>query len=213
MINYEEVYLAHHGIKGQRWGVRRFQNPDGSLTSAGAKRYAIGANGKLIKKKGVTRSSNRYQIKRAKQQAKLERVKAKEAAKTEKYKEKLEAKKTPVSRKDYVKSLSNEELSAINKRDALEATWLKNHPEKKTVGKYLMNDVIKPSVEKAMKKQVDNYIDKFVDKTTKSLVDSILADSSKPKADDHVDGDAIGIKAMQWGVRKSKGKDNGGNKK
>lgn len=28
-------YLAHHGIKGQRWGVRRYQNKDGSYTSAG----------------------------------------------------------------------------------------------------------------------------------------------------------------------------------
>lgn len=32
--------LYHHGIKGQKWGVRRFQNTDGSLTSAGRKRYA-----------------------------------------------------------------------------------------------------------------------------------------------------------------------------
>ena len=31
--------LYHHGILGQRWGVRRFQNPDGSLTPAGKKRY------------------------------------------------------------------------------------------------------------------------------------------------------------------------------
>lgn len=36
MNNY---YIAHHGIKGQRWGVRRFQNEDGSVTPAGAKRY------------------------------------------------------------------------------------------------------------------------------------------------------------------------------
>ena len=30
-------YLEHHGIKGQKWGVRRFQNLDGTLTAAGRK--------------------------------------------------------------------------------------------------------------------------------------------------------------------------------
>lgn len=33
------TYLQHHGIKGQKWGVRRFQNDDGSLTNAGKSRY------------------------------------------------------------------------------------------------------------------------------------------------------------------------------
>lgn len=33
--------LCHHGIIGQKWGVRRFQNEDGSLTEAGKKRYGI----------------------------------------------------------------------------------------------------------------------------------------------------------------------------
>lgn len=37
-------YLAHHGIKGQKWGVRRFENPDGTLTAAGRKRYGEGAD-------------------------------------------------------------------------------------------------------------------------------------------------------------------------
>lgn len=32
--------LYHHGIKGMKWGRRRYQNPDGSLTPAGKKRYA-----------------------------------------------------------------------------------------------------------------------------------------------------------------------------
>lgn len=34
-----ETCLAHHGIMGQRWGIRRYQNYDGSYTSAGLKRY------------------------------------------------------------------------------------------------------------------------------------------------------------------------------
>lgn len=33
------TYLSHHGILGMRWGVRRYQNKDGSLTKAGKKRY------------------------------------------------------------------------------------------------------------------------------------------------------------------------------
>lgn len=34
-----ETYLAHHGIIGMKWGIRRYQNRDGSLTAAGRKRY------------------------------------------------------------------------------------------------------------------------------------------------------------------------------
>lgn len=36
----ENTYLYHSGVKGMRWGVRKYQNKDGSLTPAGRKRYA-----------------------------------------------------------------------------------------------------------------------------------------------------------------------------
>lgn len=35
----DHIYLAHHGIKGQKWGVRRFRNKDGTLTAEGKKHY------------------------------------------------------------------------------------------------------------------------------------------------------------------------------
>lgn len=50
--------LIHHGIKGMRWGVRRYQNPDGSLTEAGKARYKIGSDGKLQKLSRSERGSN-----------------------------------------------------------------------------------------------------------------------------------------------------------
>ena len=38
MMYYNELY--HYGVKGMKWGVRRFQNKDGTLTPKGKKRYS-----------------------------------------------------------------------------------------------------------------------------------------------------------------------------
>lgn len=57
-------YLSHHGVKGQKWGVRRYQTKDGSLTAAGKKRYSKG-NGKSKKDKKKTTPEETVEQKRA----------------------------------------------------------------------------------------------------------------------------------------------------
>ena len=55
-----ESSLQHWGIKGMKWGVRRFQAKDGSLTDAGKKRYkATKSDEAVFCKKGAQRIANR----------------------------------------------------------------------------------------------------------------------------------------------------------
>ena len=42
-----EDYLMHHGIKGQKWGIRRFQNKDGTRTALGKRREKTDGNRKF----------------------------------------------------------------------------------------------------------------------------------------------------------------------
>lgn len=94
--------LTHHGIKGMRWGIRRYQNADGSLTAAGKKKYAqkgfaqdaynnnkskagkvydrLTDAHKITGKMQYDRSSDRQRTRRANQYAKELATKKKESA-------------------------------------------------------------------------------------------------------------------------------------
>lgn len=65
-MNYTVVYsdeLSHHGILGMKWGVRRYQNEDGSLTPAGRKHY--GRNESIRELKKNMEDAKTYQEKKA----------------------------------------------------------------------------------------------------------------------------------------------------
>ena len=78
MYEYDEIY--HHGIKGQKWGVRRFQTKDGSLTPAGKKRRSLGQvikDHKTAKKRKAALEKAR-QVKAEKKEKELSETEKKE---------------------------------------------------------------------------------------------------------------------------------------
>lgn len=60
-MNIYQAELYHHGIKGQRWGIRRYQNPDGSLTSAGRKHQ----NRQLSRQSNIAQDKAIFELGRA----------------------------------------------------------------------------------------------------------------------------------------------------
>lgn len=149
---YYELY--HHGILGQKWGVRRYQNPDGSLTAEGKLRY------KVDPKTGKYKKLNYREQKRAR--AKYEAEKKAEAAK--KNKSPREKKITELTDKQldkYINRMQKEER-AIQLRNSIN----KLDPRPLTRGERFMNlmmdEVVIPTVrevgKEALKRMLNNAL-------------------------------------------------------
>ena len=77
VASYEGDWVAHHGVKGQKWGVRRFQNPDGTLTDKGRARIKKLQNKEArynAKADKISAKANkrRYKVRRKAEKAKTE---------------------------------------------------------------------------------------------------------------------------------------------
>lgn len=160
-----EYELYHHGIRGMKWGVRRFQNKDGSLTAAGKKRRAS------------EEADLKEREKRIKRQEQVKASRDKLAAKKAELDERERALKNPSTAKPVApkKPKSVNEMTDDEVRDRINRMMLEkqyydtkkslaaaNPPQVSTGKKFvnsLLNDVITPAAKDVGKKWLTNFME------------------------------------------------------
>ena len=153
-----ENELMHWGIKGMKWGVRRYQNKDGSLTPAGRKRYDQ-EMAKLKEEEKIAKNKLRTQAKLNKLEEKRKEVEALKSGKPL-------PKTTQNTSKPSVKDMSDEELRRVVDRMMLEQQYSKLRPEQVSIGKKfvdkVMNDVVAPTAVEVGKQVLKDSMTKAI---------------------------------------------------
>lgn len=132
-MNPYSTELCHHGILGQKWGVRRFQNKDGSVTAAGAKRYQTGeaksakasAHRALAKVYGInenfyskhTKNTALASMNKAAKNEQLKKAKEAQSQANKRLMEKINAKNIKTAEKNAKKEAKEKELAPYKNVD------------------------------------------------------------------------------------------------
>ena len=189
VIHKSDGELTHWGIKGMKWGIRRYQNKDGSLTPAGKK--------KLRAEQAKVREQEAINKKRKSVQASFDRLEARKKAAADEKKalddveraklgkskgkksdsdsgKKIETEAAKVTKKS-IKDMTDEELASAINRARMEDAYRQLRPEqqveKSPLMKKMFNDVVMPAATNAGRQFLQNALNKAAENVLKGKVD------------------------------------------
>lgn len=163
-----ELVLAHHGILGQRWGIRRYQNPDGSLTAKGRARYGTEENLKKVQTARAEAEAYRIRSKAESKQAKADAKLANKIAKREDKRLDKISKEDLKREKKYLKEQNKYRIKQEKKYEKK----TKNFDNNRHRDNEFLDKVIKPVALNAGSKVLDKYVSKKLD-------DFLMSDDDK----------------------------------
>ena len=171
-----EYEFCHSGIKNMKWGVRRYQNPDGSLTPAGRIRYGVGAARKKAAPKAKAASSKdqeraaarakRIEARQAKKDARIAEKNARKEAERKREQDAKELQRYEELRRKPASKLTAAEMAELTARLTAEKQYkelLRATEEPKLFdGKKFVVDVLQDSGKKILSGAITYGAGKFI---------------------------------------------------